>query len=115
MRKMTKARLKKPKNLCRTSPLRRVARTVRRPKEPTLLEKIALVTEELQVLRSKLANAGDNLPTVGTHRIAGLEAELERLWEMRRLEQAAALRQAALSEQEEEVLAFPGGGRSRGA
>jgi hypothetical protein len=86
----------------------------RQPKEPTLLERIAQVTDELQLLRSKLANAGDNLPTVGTHRIAGLETELERLWEMRRLEQASALRQAALSEQEEEVLAFPGGTRSRG-
>lgn len=115
MTKTMKTRLKKSKNLRRPSPLRRVVRTQRKPKEPTLLEKIAQVTDELQVLRSKLANAGDSLPTVGTHRIASLETELERLWEMRRLEQASALRQAALSEQEEEVLAFPGGTRSRGA
>jgi len=115
MAKTMKARLNKSKNLRRSSPLRRIARPQRKPKEPTLLERIAVVTEELQVLRSKLANAGDSLPTVGTHRIVALEAELERLWEMRRLEQASALRQAALSEQEEEVLAFPGGGRSRGA
>jgi len=98
----------------RPSPLRRLARVVRPPKEPTLLEKIALVTDELQLLRSRLANAGDDLPAVGTHRLAALESELERLWELRRLEQAAPLRQTALSEEEEKVLAFPSGSRSRG-
>jgi hypothetical protein len=115
MTKLMKSRLKKSRVGRRSSPLRRIVRGHRAPKEPTLLEKIAKVTEELQELRSKLANAGDNLPTVGTHRIAGLEAELERLWDLRRVEQAAALRQTALSEQEEEVRAFPSGGRSRGA
>lgn len=114
MTKSMKSRLKRMKNGRRHSPLRRVARNHRAPKEPTLLEKIAHVTEELQELRSRLANAGDNLPTVGTHRITGLESELERLWELRRLEQASALRRTALSEQEEEVLAFPTGGRTRG-
>ena len=99
----------------RTSPLRRIARVTREPKEPSLMERIANVTEELQVLRSRLANAGDDLPAVGTHRINGLEAELERLWEMRRREQAAPLRETALTEEEEKVLAFPGGSRSRGA
>jgi hypothetical protein len=87
----------------------------RAPKEPTLLEKIASVTEELQNLRSRLANAGDTLPAIGTHRIAALETELERLWELRRQEQAAPLRQTALSEEEEKVLAFPTGSRSRGS
>ena len=108
-----KNRQKITKNRRRTSPLRRVARLPREAKPPTLLEKIAQVTDELQLLRSKLANAGDDLPTVGTHRILALEAELERLWEMRRQEQAAPLRQAALSEQEEELLAFPSGSRAR--
>jgi hypothetical protein len=42
-----------------------------------------------------------------------LEAELERLWELRRMEQAAPLRQTALSEEEEKVLAFPSGSRGR--
>lgn len=87
---------------------------VRVPKEPTLLEKIAQVTDELQMLRSRLANAGDNLPAVGTHRITALEGELERLWEMRRVEQAAPLRETALTDQEEKELAFPSGSRHRG-
>ncbi len=72
------------------------------------------MTEELQVLRSRLANAGDDLPAVGTHRIGALETELEKLWEMRRREQAAPLRETSLTEEEEKVLAFPGGSRSRG-
>ena len=103
------------KNVRRKSPLRRVAATVRKPKEPTLLEKIAQLTDDLQTLRSRLANAGDDLPAIGTHRIAALESELERLWELRRQEQASALRQTALSEQEEESLAFPSGSQARGA
>ena len=78
-----------------------------------MLERIAQVTDELQLLRSKLANAGDDLATVGTHRIAALETELERLWELRRQERAAPLRQTALSEEEEKILAFPRGSRSR--
>jgi hypothetical protein len=110
-----KIRLNKMKKARRTSPLRRVNRVVRAPKEPTLLERISSVTDELQLLRSKLANAGDDLPAVGTHRIAALEAELERLWELRRHERAAPLRETALSEEEEKVLAFPGGSRSRGS
>lgn len=105
----------KAKKSRRTSPLRRVLTSTRKPKEPTLLEKIANVTDELQTLRSRLANAGDDLPAVGTHRIAALETELERLWEMRRQEQASALRQTALSEQEEEALAFPSGSQARGS
>jgi hypothetical protein len=72
-----------------------------------------VVTDELQILRSRLANAGDNLPAVGTHRIASLEAELERLWELRRVEQAAPLRETALSDEEEKVLAFPSGSKRR--
>jgi hypothetical protein len=111
-----KSRVKKikiNKKIRRSSPLRRIVRATREPKEPTLLEKIALVTDELQSLRSKLANAGDDLPSVGTHRIAALETELERLWELRRQEQAAPLRQTALSEEEEKVLAFPSGSRGR--
>ncbi len=98
----------------RRSPLRRVADLARKPKEPSLLERIAVATEELQLLRSKLANAGDDLPAVGTHRIVALESELERLWEMRRHEQAAPLRETALTDDEEKVLAFPGGSRNRG-
>src|SRR6266446_7289897 len=82
-RKNMKPRQKTMKKTRRQSPLRRVARVMRPVKEPTLLEKIAQVTDELQLLRSRLANAGDDLPTVGTHRIASLEAELERLWELR--------------------------------
>src|SRR5437867_4148208 len=109
-----KNRLKSPKRSRYPSPLRRVARIQRQAKAPTLTERIAEATEELQSLRSKLANAGDELPTVGTHRIVALETELERLWELRRQEQAAPLRQTALSEEEEKVLAFPGGSRSRG-
>jgi len=108
-----KSRTTKTKNVRRRpSPLRRVDRA---PKEPSLMEKIAQVTEDLQMLRSKLANAGDDLPAVGTHRIIALESELEKLWDLRRREQAAPLRQTALSEAEEKVLAFPGGTRSRGA
>ncbi len=99
----------------RRSPLRRIAAVERKPKDPSLLERIAEVTEELQFLRSKLANAGDDLPTVGTHRITALESELERLWEMRRHEQSAPLRETALTEEEEKVLAFPGGSRNRGS
>jgi hypothetical protein len=113
-----KSRIKKMKRARRPSPLRRIASrqrlSARQPKEPTLLEKIAQVTDELQLLRSRLANAGDDLPAVGTHRLAALESELERLWELRRLEQAAPLRQTALSDEEEKVLAFPSGSRSRG-
>jgi len=77
------------------------------------MERIGQITEELQALRSRLANAGDDLPAVGTHRIASLEIELERLWEKRRLEQAAPLRESALTEEEEKILAFPSSGRSR--
>ena len=102
----------KVKKILRPSAGRRASRFVREPKELPLLAKIAQVTDELQVLRSRLANAGDDLPAVGTHRIAALETELERLWEMRRQEQAAPLRQTALSDEEEKVLAFPSGSRS---
>ena len=102
----------KVKKLRRPGSLRRSRRISREPKELSLLEKIANVTDELQVLRSRLANAGDDLVAVGTHRIAALETELEKLWEMRRLEQAAPLRQTALSDEEEKVLAFPSGSRS---
>jgi chromosome segregation ATPase len=115
MHNRMKSRQKLTKKSRRSSPLRRVVSRARKPKEPTLLEKIALLTDELQTLRSRLANAGDDLPTIGTHRIAGLETELERLWEMRRQEQAAALRQTALSDQEEEALAFPSGSQARGS
>jgi hypothetical protein len=110
-----KSRMKKikVKKMRRSSPLRRIAHLRREPKEPSLLDKIASVTDELQLLRSRLANAGDDLPAVGTHRIAALETELEKLWELRRLEQAAPLRQTALSDEEEKVLAFPSGSRSR--
>jgi hypothetical protein len=98
----------KVKKMQRVTSIRRVSRINREPKELTLLEKIAKTTDELQTLRSRLANAGDDLPAVGTHRIAALEHELERLWELRRQEQAAPLRQTALSDEEEKVLAFPG-------
>jgi hypothetical protein len=108
----SRSRKLKIKKMRRPSPLRRIRRPLREPKQPTLLERIALVTDELQMLRSRLANAGDDLPAVGTHRIAALETELEKLWEMRRLEQAAPLRQTALSDEEEKVLAFPSGSRS---
>jgi len=37
------------------------------------------------------------------HRISALEAELERLWDLRRKEQAAPLRETALTEEEENV------------
>jgi hypothetical protein len=102
----------KVKKLRRPGTIRSTRRLVREPKELSLLEKIANVTDELQILRSRLANAGDDLVAVGTHRIAALETELEKLWEMRRLEQAAPLRQTALSDEEEKVLAFPSGSRS---
>ena len=104
--KLTKSR--------RTSPLRRNSRSTREPKELSVMEQIAKVTDELQMLRSRLANAGDDLPAIGTHRISALETELERLWELRRQEQAAPLRETALTEEEEKVLAFPGGSRARG-
>ncbi len=78
------------------------------------MQKITQMTEELQSLRSMLSNAGDDLPAVGTHRIAALEMELERLWEQRRQEQATPLREASLSDQDIEVLAFPSANRSRG-
>ena len=106
-----KTRQKKIKKIRRSAVLRRVSRLPREPKGPTLLEKIKLVTDELQLLRSRLANAGDDLPAVGTHRIASLETELEKLWELRRLEQAAPLRETALSDEEEKVLAFPSGSK----
>ena len=102
----------KVKKMRRGSSVSRLTRITREPKELSLLEKIAKATDELQTLRSRLANAGDDLPAVGTHRIASLEHELERLWELRRQEQAAPLRQTALSEEEEKVLAFPGASRS---
>ncbi len=108
-----KSRLKKLKvKKMRRGTLRRISRISREPRDLSLLEKIAHVTDDLQVLRSRLANAGDDLPAVGTHRIAALETELERLWEMRRQERAAPLRQTALSDEEEKVLAFPSGSRS---
>ena len=108
----SRAKKLKVKKMRRLGSIRRLGRITREPKEPTLLEKIALATDELQTLRSRLANAGDDLPAVGTHRIAALESELERLWELRRQEQAAPLRQTALSDEEEKVLAFPSGSRS---
>ena len=86
---------------------------VRKPKELTLLDKIAQLTDELHSMRSRLANAGDDLPAVGIHRISAHEAELEHLWEMRRVEQAAVLREAPLTQEEEEVLSIPRGTRSR--
>ena len=108
-----KARQKSVKKPRRINGMKRMGRLPQQTRVQTLLERIAQVTDELQSLRSKLANAGDDLPTVGTHRIAALESELERLWELRRQEQAAPLRQTALSEEEEKVLAFPSGSRSR--
>jgi hypothetical protein len=102
----------KLKRTTRTSPIRKLA--LRRPiKEPTVLERIADVTEELQTLRSRLANAGDALVSVGINRITALESELEKLWEKRRHEQAAPLRDTALTEEEEKILAFPSGSRGR--
>ena len=77
------------------------------------MERIAQVTDDLQMLRSRLANAGDDLPAVGSHRIAAMEGELERLWELRRRERAMPLREIPLTEEEEKVLAFPGGTRNR--
>lgn len=108
----SRAKKLKVKKMRRVVSTNRVSRLSREPKELTLLEKIAKATDELQTLRSRLANAGDDLPAVGTHRIAALEHELERLWELRRQEQAAPLRQTALSDEEEKVLAFPGSSRS---
>ena len=108
----SRAKKLKVKKMRRPGSMRRLGRITREPKELSLLEKIAKVTDELQVLRSRLANAGDDLPAVGSHRIAALETELEKLWEMRRQEQAAPLRETALSDEEEKVLAFPSGSRS---
>ena len=108
-----KIRNKNSRKQRRSSPLRRIARGPKKLKEPSLLDKIALVTDELQVLRSRLANAGDDLPAVGSHRVASVETELERLWELRRREQATPLREIPLTEEEEKVLAFPGGTRNR--
>lgn len=115
MKTRRKGNLKKIKKLSRPSlTKRRTIRLIRAPKEPTLLEKIARTTDELQMLRSRLANAGDDMPAVGMHRITALESELEKLWELRRQEQAAPLRATALSEDEEKELAFPSGTRARG-
>ncbi len=108
----SRAKKLKVKKIRRVSASRTKVRINREPKELSLLEKIAKATDELQTLRSRLANAGDDLPAVGTHRIAALEHELERLWDLRRQEQAAPLRQTALSEEEEKVLAFPSVSRS---
>jgi hypothetical protein len=120
-----KTRLKKSKSTGSRTVAAKRSRSVKRPqlskrlqltkrpaRELTLLEKIAKATEELQGLRSRLANAGDDLPAVGMNRITYLESELEKLWEMRRHEQAAPLRQTALSEEEEKILAFPSAGRA---
>jgi len=112
--KARRKNIKKVKTLRRPTLAKRRVRAHVAPKEPTLLERIAQVTDELQALRSRLANAGDSLPAVGIHRINSLENELERLWELRRQEQAAPLRATALSEEEEKELAFPSGARSRG-
>lgn len=116
MKNRTKGNIKKIKKLRRPilSKRRTTNRISQRVKEPSLLEKIAHVTDELQTLRSRLANAGDDLPAVGVHRITALESELEKLWELRRQEQAAPLRATALSEDEEKELAFPSGTRARG-
>lgn len=111
--KTRRTNIKSVKKARRPSLSRNRLRLTRPAKEPTLMEKIARVTDELQVLRSRLANAGDDLPAVGIHRITALEGELERLWEQRRHERAAPLRQTALSEEEERNLAFPSGGRGR--
>jgi hypothetical protein len=115
-----KTRAKKTKKSTRrVSPLRAGSRKARtraaKVKEPSLLDEIQRVTDELQQLRSRLANAGEDLPAIGTHRISALESELEELWERRRREQAAPLRATALTDEEEKVLAFPGGSRSRGS
>lgn len=107
-------KVKTAKTNRRRSPLRRLPAVMREEKQPTLLERISQVTEELQKLRSRLANAGDDIPSVGTHRLAALEAELERLWELRRREQAAPLREAQLTEEEARELAYPTPSRSRG-
>ncbi len=121
-----KARSKKAKKSPRrVSPLRAGSAKLRAKKarataaaktksEPSLLDEIQRVTDELQKLRSRLANASEDLPAIGTHRISALESELEELWERRRVEQAAPLRATALTDEEEKVLAFPGGSRSRG-
>src|SRR3989442_6455670 len=92
-----KSRIRKMKKTRRPSPLRRVRRLTREPKEPTLLEKIAQITDELQLLRSKLANAGDDLPAVGTHPLAALEAGIGRILEVRPPRQGAALAPNATS------------------
>jgi hypothetical protein len=107
--KIKQPKLKKTR---RSSPLAKLALR-RQVKEPTVLERIADVTEELQTLRSRLANAGDALVSVGMNRITALETELEKLWEKRRHEQAAPLRETALTEEEEKILAFPSGSRGR--
>ena len=111
--KTRRKNIKTVKKASRLTLSRRKLRLNRPAKEPTLLEKIALATDELQLLRSRLANAGDTLPAVGLHRITALESELEKLWEQRRQERAAPLRETALSEEEERNLAFPSGGRGR--
>lgn len=108
-----KVRLKKSSRTVRLG-ARRSASTRKPKKQLSVLERISAVTSELQRLRSRLANAGDDVPAVATHRIAALEAELERLWELRRLEQSAPLRQSALTEEEERELAFPSGMSGRG-
>ncbi len=110
-RKIKQPTLKKRRRS--SSPLRRILNGRRVAKELTILERIADATEELQSLRSRLANAGDAVVSVGMHRIAALETELEKLWEKRRHEQAAPLRETALTEEEEKILAFPSGSRGR--
>ena len=90
---------------------RRLARPSKSIKEPSLLDKITKVTEDLQLLRSRLSNAGNNLATVGIHRILTLEHDLEQLWELRRQEQAAPLRQTVLSDEEGKLVSFPVGRR----
>ena len=90
---------------------RRLSRPSKAIKELSLLDKIAKVTEILQMLRSRLSNAGDNLAAVGTHRILALEHDLEQLWELRRQEQSAPLRQTVLSDEEGKLVSFPVGRR----
>ncbi|MCX7886694.1 MAG: DUF2630 family protein [Verrucomicrobiae bacterium] len=111
------------KNIKKVKKTRRPTLTKRRSTKPpkkqkkkelTILERIALVTQELHALRSRLANAGDEVPPIGIHRITALEHELDRLWDLRRQEQAAPLRATALTEEEEKNLAYPSGGQSRG-
>jgi len=95
----------------RLSSGRRLAQPSKPIKELSLLNKIAKVTEDLQMLRSRLSNAGNNLATVGTHRILALENDLEQLWELRRQEQAAPLRQTVLSDEEGKLVSFSVGRR----